>query len=136
MHAKLGHILVNIDPTNAGFYRDLLGFLGWDRLHDSDGVLGFGGGDGASLWFMAPPGDGLANHDARGAVNHVAFAAGSQAEVDATASWLAARGIAAQFETPRHRPEFAAGPGQTYYQVMFESPDGVLFEVVYTGPKS
>jgi hypothetical protein len=26
------------------------------------------------------------------------------------------------------------GPGETYYQVMFTSPDGVLFEVVYTGP--
>jgi hypothetical protein len=39
------------------------------------------------------------------------------------------------FETPRHRPEFSAGPDQTYYQVMFESPDRILFEVVYTGPK-
>ncbi len=37
--------------------------------------------------------------------------------------------------TPRHRPEFSQGPDQTYYQVMFESPDRVLFEVVYTGPK-
>ena len=25
---------------------------------------------------------------------------------------------------------------ETYYQVMFESPDKVLFEVVYTGAKS
>ena len=39
------------------------------------------------------------------------------------------------FETPRHRPDFAHGEDTTYYQVMFESPDRILFEIVYTGPK-
>ena len=39
------------------------------------------------------------------------------------------------FETPRHRPEFAESDGHTYYQVMFASPDGILFEIVYVGPK-
>jgi hypothetical protein len=28
-----------------------------------------------------------------------------------------------------------ASPDKTYYQVMFESPDRILFEVVYTGLK-
>lgn len=135
MKTKLGHILVNIDPANAGFYRDLLGFLGWETLYDGDGVAGFGDANGTSAWFMAPPGPGNANYDARGAVNHLGFQASSQADVDSVVAWLAARGVAALFETPRHRPEFAAGPDETYYQVMFESPDGVLFEVVYTGPK-
>ena len=54
--------------------------------------------------------------------------------MDATAEYLTKLGIAALFETPRHRAEFSAGEGQTYYQVMFESPDRILFEVVYTGP--
>ena len=44
------------------------------------------------------------------------------------------------FETPHHRPEIIAGTGGpegfTYYQVMFASPDNLLFEVVYTGPKA
>jgi hypothetical protein len=31
----------------------------------------------------------------------------------------------------RHRPEFAQGEDQTYYQVMFASPDRILLEVVY-----
>ena len=67
-------------------------------------------------------------------MNHVAIAAASQADVDATVGYLHDRGIEVLFDTPRHRPEFS-GEGTTYYQVMFESPDRVLFEVVYTGPK-
>ena len=57
----------------------------------------------------------------------------SQADVDAMATWLTARGTALLFDTPRHRPEFAGGDGQTYYQIMFETPDRILVEVVYTG---
>jgi hypothetical protein len=49
--------------------------------------------------------------------------------------WLKESGIPHLFETPRHRPEFSEGDN-TYYQVMFESPDRILFEVVYTGPKA
>jgi hypothetical protein len=49
---------------------------------------------------------------------------------------LQQHGIQALFDTPRHRPEFCSSPDNTYYQVMFESPDRILFEVVYTGPKT
>lgn len=35
----------------------------------------------------------------------------------------------------RHPVEFSV-PGNTYCQVMFESPDQILLEVVYTGPKA
>jgi hypothetical protein len=48
---------------------------------------------------------------------------------------LRERGVGLLFGTPQHRPEFAQGEDQTYYQVMFESPDRILLEVVYTGPK-
>ena len=34
------------------------------------------------------------------------------------------------FETPRHRAEFTNSPEQTYYQVMFETPDRILVEIV------
>jgi hypothetical protein len=60
----------------------------------------------------------------------------SQADVDQVAAYLGERGVAALFETPRHRPEFSGDASQTYYQVMFETPDRILVEVVYTGPKS
>jgi hypothetical protein len=68
-------------------------------------------------------------------VNHIGIGAASVADVDAVAGYLASKGVAALFETPRHRPDFSASESETYYQVMFESPDRVLFEVVYTGPK-
>ena len=51
-------------------------------------------------------------------------------------AFLKRKGVAALFGTPRHRPEFAEGPGETYYQVMFASPDNVLLEVVYIGTKA
>jgi hypothetical protein len=73
------------------------------------------------------------NRDGRG-VNHIAIGAGSIADVDAAAMWLRGRGVALLFDTPRHRPEFTYEPGRDYYQIMFESPDGILFEYVYQGP--
>jgi predicted lactoylglutathione lyase len=58
----------------------------------------------------------------------------SQNEVDQMVAYLRERNIAPLFETPRHRPEFSQDAEHTYYQVMFESPDRILFEIVYMGP--
>jgi catechol 2,3-dioxygenase-like lactoylglutathione lyase family enzyme len=69
-------------------------------------------------------------------MNHVGLTVNSQAEVDEVTAYLQKNGVKPLFETPRHRPEFCDKPDATYYQVMFESPDRILFEVVYTGPKS
>ncbi|MGI8926713.1 MAG: hypothetical protein ACR2HN_08740 [Tepidiformaceae bacterium] len=69
-------------------------------------------------------------------MNHLGIAAESQAAVDAVVQYLGEHSLKPLFETPRHRPEFAVSETATYYQVMFESPDRVLLEVVYTGPKS
>jgi catechol 2,3-dioxygenase-like lactoylglutathione lyase family enzyme len=68
-------------------------------------------------------------------MNHLAFAAASVADVDAAVAYVAERDIAALFDTPRHRPEFARDELSTYYQVMFETPDRILLEIVYIGPK-
>ncbi|MDO9120413.1 MAG: hypothetical protein Q7U31_01420, partial [Anaerolineaceae bacterium] len=67
-------------------------------------------------------------------MNHLGVSVEKQSDVDETVEYLKAKGVTALFETPRHRSEFS-GEGSTYYQVMFESPDKILFEVVYTGPK-
>jgi catechol 2,3-dioxygenase-like lactoylglutathione lyase family enzyme len=101
---------------------------------DQDQFFGSGASNGASLWFIGEVKDAANDYDGPG-VNHIAIGAESQADVDSTVAYLNGRGVPALFETPRHRPEFSMGPDQTYYQVMFESPDRVLFEVVYTGPK-
>lgn len=135
MKTQLGHVELKIDAANTPFYKDLMQFLGWNTLWEGEGMLGVGGSDGASLWFAGGANAAKNDYDGRG-VNHLGISAPSQADVDAAVAYLRGKGVTALFETPRHRPEFASSADQTYYQVMFESPDKILFEVVYTGPKS
>jgi catechol 2,3-dioxygenase-like lactoylglutathione lyase family enzyme len=134
MQTRLYHLQVNVRPANLPFYTDLMGFLGWSTLMANEAILGVGAANGASLWFVAETKDVANDYDGPG-MNHIGIGADSIADVDATVAYLKQHNIPALFETPRHRPEFAGGPDQTYYQVMFESPDKLLFEVVYTGPK-
>lgn len=134
MQSFLAHLQVNVEGANLDFYRKLFGFLGWITLLDQDGYLGLAGSSGASLWFVAETNGAQNDYDGRG-VNHIAIGAPEIGDVDSVAGFLAETGVPALFETPRHRPEFAMTPDETYYQVMFESPDRVLFEVVFTGPK-
>lgn len=134
MESSLAHIQLNIRPENVTFYKDLMSFLGWSTLYEDGGMLGVGGKNGASLWFGGPAKDVANDYDGPG-VNHLGIGAQSQADVDSLAAWLKARGVACLFETPRHRPEFAASESATYYQVMFERPDRLLLEFVYTGPR-
>lgn len=135
MQTHLAHIQFNVHPANMPFYKDLLASLGWQAIHDGDGMLGVAGQGDISLWFVGQAKEVGNDYDGPG-MNHLAIGTESQADVDAVAAYLQERGVAPLFETPRHRPEFAQGEGQTYYQVMFESPDRILLEVVYTGPTS
>ena len=133
MQTAFGHLQINVKAANIAFYRELFRFLGWQALVDTDGMVGVGDANGGSLWFIGESKDVANDYDGPG-VNHIALRASSIADVDEAVTYLRQHNVAALFETPRHRPEFS-GEGQTYYQVMFESPDRLLFEVVYTGPK-
>jgi len=135
MQSGLSHVQFNVRATHMTFYRDLLTFLGWRTLHDGDGMLGVAGKGETSLWFTSQVKEVHNDYDGPG-MNHLAIGTESQGDVDAVAAYLNERGVQHLFDTPRHRPEFTSGEGQTYYQVMFESPDGILWEVVYTGPKA
>ena len=120
MKTKLYHLEVKIQAANLGFYKELLTFLGWAPIYETDGMIGLASGDdGASLWFVSPATNVRNDYDGPG-VNHIAIGTETQSDVDAAATYLADHGIAALFETPRHRPEFSSREGQTYYQVMFE----------------
>ena len=133
MQTHLSHIQFNVRPENISFYKDLLAFLGWPPLYDTEEMLGVAGKGGASLWFIGQFKDVSTDYDAPG-MNHLAIGAESTADVDATAAYLREREVDLLFDTPRHRPEFAGKAEETYYQVMFESPDRILWEVVYMGP--
>jgi len=134
IESYIGHVVYNINPANARFYRDLLTFLGWRPIYEQEGVLGVADKKGASLWFVGMAKAVNNDYDGPG-VNHVALSVPTQSDVDAAVAYLTKAGVKPLFETPRHRPEFSRGPEDTYYQVMFESPDRILFEIVYTGPK-
>ena len=134
METRVSHMQFNVRRENLPFYRDLLTFLGWQPLFDGPSMFGAGSA-GASVWFAGDVKDVRNDYDGPG-MNHLGIGTATQADVDAAAAFLREKGVELLFETPRHRPEFSAGEGQTYYQVMFESPDRILLEVVYTGPTS
>jgi catechol 2,3-dioxygenase-like lactoylglutathione lyase family enzyme len=135
MQTQLSHMQINVRPANMPFYRDLMAFLGWQTLYDVEGMLGVGDKNGASLWFIGQVKEVDNDYDGPG-MNHLGIGTETQADVDAVAAYLGEREVELLFETPRHRAEFSQSADQTYYQVMFEGPDRILFEVVYMGPKA
>jgi hypothetical protein len=56
-------------------------------------------------------------------------------DVDTVKDFLEEKNTRMLFDTPKHRPEFSSQEDETYYQIMFESPDKILWEVVYIGKK-
>ncbi len=130
----VGHLQINVDSRNLPFYRDLFGFLGFQTLYSDDHMLGVGDANHTSLWFGGDFKPVANDYDGPG-MNHLAVSVTKQSDVDEAVAYLNTHSIQALFETPRHRPEFSADSDHTYYQVMFESPDRILFEIVYTGPK-
>ena len=132
IQSKFGHIQINVRAENLPFYKDLFAFLGWSTLYDSPAMLGVGSDAGYSLWFSGEAKQVENDYDGPG-MNHLALDVQNQGDVDLMTAYLRERGIAPLFGTPRHRPEFSRDSEHTYYQVMFESPDRILFEVVYIG---
>jgi catechol 2,3-dioxygenase-like lactoylglutathione lyase family enzyme len=134
MQSNLAHMQLNVEPSNLPFYKDLLTFLGWQVIYDGDGSIGIADTKGTSLWFIGNVKDVANDYDGPG-VNHLGIGVGAQKDVDAAAQYVAERGVQHLFETPRHRPDFSGDGPDSYYQVMFETPDRILLEIVYTGPK-
>lgn len=135
MQSKLAHLQLNVQPDNITFYKDLFTCLGWTTITEAEGFLGMTDTNGTSLWFIGQVKGVEYDYDGPG-VNHLGIGVSAQADVDTVVKYLTERGVARLFDTPRHRPDFAGDGDQTYYQVMFETPDRILLEVVYTGPKS
>jgi catechol 2,3-dioxygenase-like lactoylglutathione lyase family enzyme len=134
MDTHFSHIQVNVNPAHLGFYKELMSFLGWDTIYADDNMLGVVH-NGPSVWFTPAMKDAANDYDGVG-MNHLSIGAGAQADVDTAAEYLQGKGVALLFGTPQHRPEFARSEAHTYYQIMFESPDRILFEIVYEGLKA
>ncbi|MBI9049826.1 MAG: hypothetical protein JEZ00_10425 [Anaerolineaceae bacterium] len=134
MNSFLGHMQINIDVQHIGFYKEFFAFLDWKVIYEDDSAIAVADKNGSSVWFIPTLNKARNDYDGLG-MNHLAIGVSSQAEVDQAVVWLEKQGLPALFETPQHRPDFADSEDETYYQVMFESPDKILLEVVYTGPK-
>lgn len=109
-------------------------FMGWNIIFEGDGVVGYTAGGENSLWFLRSKHKKQNNYDNIG-VNHISIRVERKKDVDDIVDFLRNKNVEMLFETPKHRPEFAANENETYYQIMFESPDKILFEVVYIGKK-
>ena len=133
IQTHVGHLVFNVKAGGLAFYRNLFAFCGWKTLYDVEEMLGVMDDRGVSAWF-APEANANANDYDGVGLNHLALNVDHQSDVDRMVDYLREQNIPALFETPRHNEEFSAAP-DTYYQVMFESPDRILFEVVYTGVK-
>jgi len=134
MTRHVGHIHLNVDAANVDFYTELYESLGRAILIEDDGFTGVRR-DGWSIRFT-PGGTGtIHNHDAIG-INHLGIEADPVEAVDQVGTWIRGKSIAPLYGTPTNRPEFAASGDEMYYSVMFESPDGILLEVVYTDPRT
>lgn len=133
--SALNHMVIHVQPANQSFYKALFSFLGWKVLMEDAQSLGVMGNNHVSLWFLGPIKNAANDYDGIG-MNHLAIAVSSQAAVDETVVYLQEHNIQMLFETPRNRPEWCRNEDEMYYQVMFESPDRILLEVVYAGPRA
>jgi len=127
-------LVFHIAPENAGFYKDLFAFLGWQSIYDEEGVFGVTDGGECALWFEGEANGAQNDYDGAGFI-HLATITENQADVDSAATYLRGKGVALLFGTPCNRPDHADSENHLYYSAMFASPDRILLEVVYAGPK-
>ncbi|HRN69742.1 MAG TPA: hypothetical protein PLS49_01030 [Candidatus Woesebacteria bacterium] len=134
MKSHFYHLQININYNNISFYKDLMTFMGWNVIFEGEGVVGYTAGGDGSVWFIKNESNEQTNYDNLG-VNHISFRVEELKNVDEVMEHVKSKNIQMLFDTPKHRPEFAQSENETYYQIMFESSDKILFEVVYTGAK-
>lgn len=135
MKSKLYHLQINVDfKSNSKFYKEFMTFMGWEIIFEADDMVGFKTQDSSDIWFIDAQKKEQTDYDKIG-VNHLALRVEKESEVNDTIKFLEGYGIKTLFGTPRHRPEFAASENETYYQIIFETPDKIQVEVVYIGPR-
>jgi glyoxylase I family protein len=122
-------LVVSSIERSLPFYSELLGPLGYHTVTEVEGERG------ETIWYVAGPGTAIGLREAqsesdaydryRVGLHHLAFEAGSRAQVDDRAAWARAQGLELESEPQ----EYAYTPG--YYAVFFYDPDGLKLEVVH-----
>ena len=124
-------LVVSSLERSLGFYRELLGPLGYTRAGTIVGERGetvwyLGGTGGGSIGLREALTDDAVEFDRyRVGLHHLAINASSREQVDERAAWLRATGATLESE-PK---EYEYIPG--YYAVFFYDPDGIKLEIVH-----
>ncbi len=134
MKSYIYHLQLNISFANLAFYKGLFAFLGWSIIFETLDTIGFKSNHNGDLWFVDNSSMEKLDYDKKG-MNHLSIRVEKQSNLDQVVSYLKENNIESLFDTPRHRPEFTSAQNETYYQVMFATPDNLLFEIVYIGAK-
>lgn len=135
MNSRFYHVQINIDfNKNYQFYKELMKFLGWQIIFANEGTAGYKSKSG-DIWFIDSQKKEMGDFDKTG-LNHIAIRVQKQKNVDEVVEFLKSKDISPSFGSPRHRSEFNSNKGETYYQVIFLTPDNIQIEVVYIGLKS
>lgn len=132
INATVGHLayLIQDFKKNIEVYKKLFEYFGYTVMVDEDYILGVMTPTNTSIWVLEASEKEKNNRDSNG-LNHLGFHVNSRQEVDSfVESFMKPNSIEPLFGTPKDRPEFAGETGM-YYQVMFELPGDILFEVVY-----
>jgi len=129
--AALYHVQLNVSRGERSFpfYRALLTYLEFRRVHEDARSLGFSDGT-VDVWLIEAEERhaGFGFHRKRTGLNHLAFRVDSQGAVQRfTREFLEPRRLATLYDTPREFPEYAPG----YYAVFFEDPDRLKLEVAH-----
>ena len=135
MTSRLYHLQINVSSgERAGaFYRDLFRYLDWRVIHDESGVIAFSDGT-VNIWLIPTAGSFARRgfHRKGTGLNHLAFRVERREDVDRFRDeFLAPRGMATLYDTPREFPEYRPG----YYAIFFEDPDRLKLEVVHVPPR-
>jgi len=122
-------LVVSSIERSLPFYSQLLGPLGFHTVSEVMGERG------ETIWYLGGPGTAIGLREAqtesgsydryRIGLHHVAFEAGSRAQVDERAGWLRTQGVEIESEPQ----EYTYLPG--YYAVFFYDPDGLKLEIVH-----
>jgi glyoxylase I family protein len=122
-------LVVSSIERSLAFYTQLLGPLGFHTVSQVEGERG------ETIWYIGGPGTAVGLREAltesepydryRVGLHHLAFEAGSRAEVDERAEWVRTQKVELESEPQ----EYTYIPG--YYAVFFYDPDGLKLEIVH-----
>lgn len=131
MKTSLYHIQLNVSDAKVSlsFYKDLLGYLGYRIVDESEEHLGAYNGSFA-FWIIETEKKYRNNkfHRKNTGINHIALRVSTKEEVDQFVNeFLKPRNIEALYNGPKEHPEYKEG----YYAVFLEDPDKIKLEVAY-----